>query len=120
MALIKCKECGKEISDKTKTCIHCGCPVNEVKNDTGIININYPKTYGMLIPNIEVYFKDSLMATVENESSTEICIDEDGILLFKGSFRKTEVEVKSDYNYEITLTWNRFTGQLVAKVDSWR
>ena len=24
MALIKCNECGKEISDKAKSCIHCG------------------------------------------------------------------------------------------------
>ena len=27
MALIKCKECGKEISDKATTCPNCGCPV---------------------------------------------------------------------------------------------
>lgn len=24
MALIKCKECGKEISDQAKVCVHCG------------------------------------------------------------------------------------------------
>lgn len=27
MALIKCVECGKEISDKVDNCIHCGCPL---------------------------------------------------------------------------------------------
>lgn len=27
MALIKCDECGKEISDRAKKCIHCGCMV---------------------------------------------------------------------------------------------
>ncbi len=27
MALIKCPECGKEISDKAAACIHCGCPM---------------------------------------------------------------------------------------------
>ena len=27
MALIKCKECGKEISDKAKSCPKCGCPI---------------------------------------------------------------------------------------------
>lgn len=28
MALIKCSECNKEISDKAKTCPNCGCPIN--------------------------------------------------------------------------------------------
>lgn len=27
MALIKCEECGKEISDKASHCVNCGCPV---------------------------------------------------------------------------------------------
>ncbi len=27
MALIKCSECGKDISDKAEACPHCGCPV---------------------------------------------------------------------------------------------
>lgn len=29
MALIKCPECGKEISDKSKQCIYCGYPIEE-------------------------------------------------------------------------------------------
>lgn len=29
MALIKCKECGKEFSDKASQCIHCGCPIEK-------------------------------------------------------------------------------------------
>ena len=27
MALIKCPECGKEVSDKAAACIHCGYPI---------------------------------------------------------------------------------------------
>ena len=30
MALIKCPECGKEISDKASNCILCGCPIRDV------------------------------------------------------------------------------------------
>ncbi|MBQ2295055.1 MAG: zinc ribbon domain-containing protein [Spirochaetales bacterium] len=29
MALIKCPECGKEISDKSEICIGCGYPIRE-------------------------------------------------------------------------------------------
>lgn len=32
MALIKCPECGKEISDKAQCCPNCGCPNNEFGN----------------------------------------------------------------------------------------
>lgn len=33
MALIKCSECGKEISDKATACIQCGCPITNRDND---------------------------------------------------------------------------------------
>lgn len=43
MALIKCIECNKEISDKAKSCPHCGCPVNI--NETSTIKNNKPSKY---------------------------------------------------------------------------
>ena len=33
MALIKCVECGKEVSDKSEACIHCGCPMDIIVAD---------------------------------------------------------------------------------------
>lgn len=33
MALIKCPECGKEISDKASACIHCGFPLSLLKKE---------------------------------------------------------------------------------------
>ena len=41
MALIKCPECGKEISDKAQSCIHCGCPLAEVAT-SGVVRIKMP------------------------------------------------------------------------------
>lgn len=29
MALIKCKECGHEVSDKASACPNCGCPLEK-------------------------------------------------------------------------------------------
>ena len=31
MALIKCKECGKEISEDASECPYCGCPKYSIK-----------------------------------------------------------------------------------------
>lgn len=50
MSLIKCEECGKEISDKAGSCPNCGCPVNllrdekqglENQNNNTMINSNH-------------------------------------------------------------------------------
>lgn len=41
MSLIKCPECGKEISDKAKTCINCGCPLDEIIT-SGEVRIKMP------------------------------------------------------------------------------
>lgn len=41
MALIRCKECGKKISDKAKTCPNCGCPLSEILK-RGVVRIKMP------------------------------------------------------------------------------
>lgn len=43
MALIKCPECGKEVSDKAAACIYCGCPFSNKKE----------KYYKILLPSVE-------------------------------------------------------------------
>ena len=44
MALIKCPECGRDVSDRAKACIHCGFPFNEnapqYEKDTNVCIIN--------------------------------------------------------------------------------
>lgn len=41
MALIKCSECGKEISSKAAACPYCGCPI-EATVKKGIVRIKMP------------------------------------------------------------------------------
>lgn len=41
MALIKCPECGKEISDRAPVCIHCGFPLQD--------HLNESKTYSVVV-----------------------------------------------------------------------
>ena len=45
MALIKCPECGKEISDKAISCPNCGCPIGEVSQE---IHSDMENKYGTL------------------------------------------------------------------------
>ncbi len=44
MALIKCPECGKEISDKATACPNCGCPIAPNKQNESLnIDLNPPQ-----------------------------------------------------------------------------
>ncbi len=42
MALIKCPDCGQDISDKATQCIHCGCPISPRANNDKI-SFPYPE-----------------------------------------------------------------------------
>ena len=37
MAMIKCTECGKDMSDKANVCPNCGCPIEEIRTKLGEI-----------------------------------------------------------------------------------
>ena len=43
MALIKCSECGKDVSDKAVSCLHCGCPINETESQTYVAKAVKPQ-----------------------------------------------------------------------------
>lgn len=43
MALIKCTECQKEISDKTESCPHCGCPAADIVGSKAELEIRAKK-----------------------------------------------------------------------------
>lgn len=46
MALVKCPDCGKEISSWSKTCIHCGCPTPSYAADGKMFEcVDCGKTY---------------------------------------------------------------------------
>lgn len=47
MALIKCSECGKEVSDKATSCPNCGCPINSEISDVLTSNDDFHRTLKM-------------------------------------------------------------------------
>ena len=62
MALINCPECGQQISDKAKMCIHCGCPIEEVldsktssvENDSSSVELSIKKDEKISSPENDV------------------------------------------------------------------
>lgn len=79
MALIKCKECGKEISDKATACPNCGCPI--IQNKVEILFLN---DYSYLIHGTcYIYYNNKEIARCkQGEAITLEC------------FKEMEIEIK--------------------------
>jgi len=68
MALIKCVECGKEISDKAVACPHCGCPVfKQNENQT-----NAKEIFDETIFNNSEDFSSDNAVTPEQNTTGEV------------------------------------------------
>jgi len=51
MALIKCPECNKEISDKADVCIHCGYPIHKFQYEA----VSNSESKKVVIPSFKEY-----------------------------------------------------------------
>lgn len=67
MALITCKECGQQISDKATTCIHCGCLLSEADNDN--LNVLNEEQNDSLSSSADY---TTVIENIENESVNEV------------------------------------------------
>lgn len=103
MALIKCPECGKEISSLAKSCPNCGCPIETI-NPKGIVKIK--------IPNID-------MGDIGMFSSHEALIrGENGVVIWKGYHGQTanfEVEKPTFITIDLGKWVQTFNGIVEPK-----
>ena len=66
MALIKCPECGKEISDKSEKCIHCGFPLRNEPIIQEYINGKYYDVTFLKDKNISQAKKITMLCELTN------------------------------------------------------
>lgn len=63
MALIKCKECGKEFSDKATACPNCGCPTEQANQNAEVVT---PKDDFSNMQQQPVYNNQTNQSTASN------------------------------------------------------
>lgn len=56
MDLVKCSECGKQVSDRTVTCPNCGAPIKILTNDNIMIQVDRDPSQPFLGTVVEVKF----------------------------------------------------------------
>ena len=114
MALIKCSECGNEVSDKAASCPKCGNPINQ-KEESKVMIYGYTENY-MLNPKVKILLNGDEIGSVAKGQLFEYDITSDCEITFKCNLRKASMAIKPGRVTKIKLSWNRLTGQLVPQV----
>ncbi len=124
MALIKCPECGKEISERAQSCPNCGCPIqvqnesNGEKTDGNYVLIHgYEETFAV-DTNVKIYKDGELVGEVAPASEFKLPVDSDCELTFKASIRSCKVQIRKGIDTNVFLSFDRFSGSLKAYVSS--
>lgn len=108
MALIKCPECGKEISDKAPQCIHCGYPIAQETIPATTSSSTADKKYKILLIHAGAKANTAkIISDLTNISSeeatqlTETCpryivsnVSLDEFLIIKGYFNEVNATVE--------------------------
>lgn len=74
MALIKCKECGQEISDKAEFCPRCGFPVNE-KVQKGLIHFYWANMKGNTFLKTNIVIDGAPFGEIKCGHSADVIVD---------------------------------------------
>lgn len=127
MALIKCSECGREISDKASTCPGCGVPI--VNTITPKINepnsVTYNSTTDTFTGTMDLLVKLAMRAIREHDWTIKDVNENIGLITFKaGSWISWGVECSlnivemSPYNFQIAGTGRslNIAGQLMFDI----
>ena len=127
MALIKCSECGKEVSDKASSCPNCGAPVESENNmqekslKVGIEVAKDPNTithYNCNIYDITNGNKIKI-AQCKEEQSVIIECTENMLLQFDFDLRKEQYEVVPGKNYKVNFEKGLLTSKMfIEEVNS--
>lgn len=101
MSLIKCTECGKEISDKAKVCIHCGCPIDSNNHYIIINGIKYDFSN---VYNAVIDYKNNI---IDENKVYQIVTTE----ILKTNLSYDEINILSDKIVETGEVPKEFNGQ---------
>jgi len=110
MALIKCNECGKEISDTAEKCPHCGIVI--VGTVTGTVQPEKKKSFvpiiiiGLILLGVilGIFVISPLFNSVSKELNTVTLYDKESVNLASNQHQALTFEMKSPATLNIKVT----------------
>lgn len=103
MSLIRCPECGRDVSNKAEACPNCGSPI---LLKSGIVMVRFPVKQGKVFKNRCAVFNKKtnklIVAGWMGETLSFICDEPTSIYVFAGGyFGKPEVVAMAGDRYEV-------------------
>ena len=123
MALIKCPECGAEISDKAGSCIHCGCPLqreDQSQTEVGTLVIYGYTGWYLVKPALKIFMNGKYIGDVSYKSkSKEIPKVRPNEIENKCSIRSDSVRVPPNKHSELHILFYDLTGSIMTEIRSY-
>lgn len=115
MALIKCPECGKEISDRAMACIQCGYPLKKEKSELTV----YGLTQELLGGTMKLFLDGEFIGKVEKGQKITVPIIKDCELTAKCGINpmKGKYLVRAGKQTVIRIKYNRLSGGFILSED---
>lgn len=116
MGIVKCPDCGKDVSDKANVCIHCGSPLNfSVENGKVLIKCNYLNG-SVMKATVTDSETGEVLASIRQNEVVSLTIKKDtpvniSFLLIKGT--TGVLKYAGSHKYEISMTQGIFLPKLV-------
>lgn len=118
MSLIKCKECGREVSSAAENCPHCGYPIRANSNDIVRIKIDNDPTCPGYHITIKEVGSGRILATVASGSVAEIKTNKPLTISFSGMsgipMLTTTVSPENGGKYHATWGAGLFTSRIAS------
>lgn len=125
MAIIKCPECGQDVSDKANVCIHCGAPLN-FSAENGVVKIKCcnidGNPYKVKVVNLS---NGAELAKIAQGGVASFEIDADTEVEFKYPLLKAvrvKIPYKGKHFYQIVMAnsflWPKIQVNEVTNIDS--
>ena len=125
MALIRCPECGREVSDQAEACIHCGYPLQgtmqppiwEKKKDASEVVIKMPeyKAYRYAEPTVNLKLDGRFIGNLKSCEEVTAPVERDCELLARCSNLKTTFPVQAGKKTVILVSFTAFGGLVLTE-----
>lgn len=119
MALIKCPECGKEISDKAVSCPNCGVPIAKASVEKKIpITFSREKAMKLSAVNANVIIDNERVGTLRNGESfvVNISVGSHRIIL-DSSIKEKNRSFESAMFFGLPMHEGGATGSVTKEID---